>query len=143
MNIDNKITELFEVLNKQKAEVQKSQNEIKQPWKTNCSFSWSNNDKPINIQTANVSDIIKLLTQLLEYSHFHREASNILGVDVDELYNGYSIDSWIHDFKKRISVIQIKDKQQKLTALEQRLDALVSPEQRRLLELEKITKELL
>ncbi len=142
--IDSKITELFAVLTKQKEEVSEAVKTSKHKWKTNCSFpSVFGNTQPINIQTQTEPALVELLSDLLIHREFSRKAAEALGVDHKDTWGGASIDDWIDDFKTRIAKIQLAAKQVKLTQLEQRLDAIISPEQRRALELEEITKSLI
>jgi len=49
--IDDKITELFNILTKQQAEVEAAELATKKPWKTNCSFMLNMVTTNINIQT--------------------------------------------------------------------------------------------
>lgn len=61
---------------------------------------------------------------------------------VGEVQMGYTIDLWKKDIKTRIDQLTLEDKKKHLDVLDKRIDNLVSPEQRRELELEAIKKEL-
>ena len=142
--IDDKVRGLFDVLQKQKEKVEQAEQETKQSWKTKCSISIpSLSPTPINIQTANQGLVLSIGASLLVYQQTITEAAKRLGIaeDVSE-YNGSSVEDWFADLKKRIAVIGINDKRKSLMELEKRLDAIVSPEQRRQMELEALTKEL-
>lgn len=138
--IDTKIKELFTVLSLQKIEVERLESEIKKSWTTNCSFIM--NDSRYNIQTTNINTIVHLLAYLLSMAEYQRKASDMLGLEFIDDYNGFSFDDWVSDFKKRIAIIVIKERKAKINELETRLNSIVSPEQRRLMELEEITKQL-
>lgn len=142
--IDSKITELFGVLNKKKAEVEAAEGESKKKWITNCSFpSVFGNTQPINIQTQTESALVELLSDLMVHDEHMRKAAELLGVEYKSgTWGGFSIDAWIEDFKTRVAKIQLAAKKAELIQLEKRLDAIVSPEQRRQLELESIMKSL-
>ncbi|PPD55568.1 MAG: hypothetical protein CTY12_00905 [Methylotenera sp.] len=143
-NIDDKVRGLFEVLQKQKEKVEQAEQETKQSWKTKCSISIPTlSPTPINIQTANQSLVLGIGASLLTYQQATAEAAKRLGLEEDvSEYNGASIDDWFADLKKRVAVIGITEKRKSLVELEKRLDAIVSPEQRRQMELEALTKEL-
>lgn len=142
--IDSKITELFGILNKKKAEVEAAEKTSQQKWKTNCSFpSVFGNTQPINIQTQTENALIELLADLLVHKEFQSKAAELLNADVkSETWGGFTIADWIEDFKTRVAKIQLAAKKAELAQLEKRLDAIVSPEQRRAMELEAITKSL-
>lgn len=142
--IDDKVRGLFDILQKQKEKVEQAEQETKQSWKTKCSISIPTlSPTPINIQTANQSLVLSIGASLLTYQQATAEAAKRLGLDEDvSEYNGASIDDWFADLKKRVAVIGITEKRKSLVELEKRLDAIVSPEQRRQMELEALTKEL-
>lgn len=139
--IDDKINELFKVLQKQKTDVEKSEKEVSKKWVTNCSFTISGR-APINIQTANEESIRTATTEMLMHQDYSNKAAEKLGLEKYEKYLGYTYDEWVEDFCKRIAVINLKAEKEKLANLEKRLGTIVSPEQKRQMELDAITNEL-
>lgn len=139
-NIDQKIADLFQVLNEQKKEVELTEQTSKRSWVTNCSFK--HKGEIINLQTASVPALTQMLADLLIQEDYVKKASAILEVETQNQYSGFTFAQWKEDCIKRIAIIRIKDKKQKLAELEKRLSAIVSPEQRRQMELEEITKSL-
>ncbi len=140
-NIDKKIEELFAVVKAQKIEVEKAEKESKRSWNTNCSFKLYGNT-PVNLQTASEDNVFKSLTELLTFKNTAEEALEILGLKKEIKHDGYSFNEWVEDFQKRIATIQLKAKKEKLKTLEDRLTSIVSPEQKRQMELEAIMKDL-
>lgn len=141
--IDTKITELFGVLSKKKEEVELAEAVTKQPWKTNCSFQVQGMSTPINIQTVTEANLINLLADILQRKEYFAQSYKILGISQkDTKIGGFDYDDWVLDFKKRIAIISIKEQKQQLSQLEERLNAIVSPEQRRELELQAIMSSL-
>lgn len=138
--IDQKINELFLVVRKQKTDVEIFEKESKQSWKTNCTIHIDN--VIINIQTANETVVKKIVIELLEQKEYASRAEEILGLEKNEKYDGFSFDDWISDCKKRIAVMRLRNKKENLSELEKRLNALVSPEQKRQMELDAITELL-
>jgi hypothetical protein len=55
---------------------------------------------------------------------------------------GFSAQDWLEDICLRINKINISNEKKKLQALEERLHKLISPEQLKAIELQKIEKEL-
>lgn len=139
--IDKKIEELFVVVKAQKVEVEKAEKESKRNWNTNGSFKLYS-ASPINLQTSTEDMIFKALTELLSFKGNAEEALEILGLKKEIKHDGYSIGDWIEDFQKRIATIQLKAKKEKFKTLEDRLISIVSPEQKRQMELEAIIKEM-
>lgn len=142
--IDQKINELFEVVKKQKAEVEAAEKESKQSWRTNCSIvlPFGRDENPINLQTATQEKVKNIVIGLLKHKEYSAEAEQVLGLEQSTQYNGFSYDDWIADCKKRISVLNIRTKKDKLAVLEKRLNDIVSPEQKRQMELDSIMKDL-
>lgn len=139
-NIDDSIKQLFNVVENQKQEVLKTEALVKRGWATNCSYDI--HGTKINIQTASIDTIIICLRTLLIYKDYTEKALSILGLVREVQDGGYTFDQWIDDFKKRISIIELKEKKEKLSKLESRLSAIISPEERRQMELEAIMNEL-
>lgn len=140
-SIDKKIEELFAVVKAQKAEVEKAEKESKRSWNTNGSFKLFGST-PINLSTSSEDAIFKALTELLSFKNHAEEANQILGLNKEIKHDGYTVKEWIEDFQKRISTIQLKAKKDKLKVVEERLSSIVSPEQKRQMELEAIMKDL-
>jgi hypothetical protein len=141
-DIDDKIKELLNKVLKQKADVAEAETTTKLKWLTNCSFLPIGGLNPINIQTANVSTIVCLYADLLEKSDYFSKAGLLLMTDIPFDWGGYSIEAWESDFKKRIAVINSREQKDKLEKLETKLNALVSPDRRREMEVEAISKIL-
>lgn len=140
--IDDKIAELFGVLTKQKAEVEAADLEVKKPWKTKGSFMLDVVSAHVNIQTATKNLIIEIEAALLMKEAFFSKAAENLGLEWDGVWDGFKISDWHDDLVKRAAIIGINAKKANLAKLEERLNGIVSPEQRRALEMEAIMKEL-
>lgn len=140
---DKKTLELIVEVNRQRAEISK----IEKPnWKTSCSFSYvEGNNSTINLHVeSNVRNLIKIVAFLQNREKSYNQASKDLGVEnaPEFTWNGFSVADWIEDVKMRINKIQIADKKKKFETLEARLNAIISPELRAEIELEKIANEL-
>ena len=140
-DIDSKIIELFDVLSKQKKDLEATKKEIERKWETNCSLQFGN-EAPINIQTTSAEILHSALSRLICQKDYNIKAAIELGLPVDSKINGFDFDSWVNDFKKRMASIQLNSKKKKIQELETRLNAIVSPEQKRQLELEAIIEAL-
>ncbi|NCQ51556.1 hypothetical protein GW796_06625 [archaeon] len=142
--IDQKINEIFDVVSQQKAGVEVAEKESKQSWKTNCSIvlPLGRDKSPLNLQTANEVKVKTIVMGLLKHRDYSAEAEQVLGLAPSKEYSGFSYDDWIADCKKRIALIGLRTKKDKLAMLELRLNDIVSPEQKRQMELEAITKSL-
>lgn len=142
--IDNQINKLFEVVRKQREEVEAAEKEAKQSWKTKASIvvPFSRDEAPVNMQTANEAKIKNIVIGLLKHRDYAGEAEQLLGLPQTNQYDGNSYEDWFTDCKKRIAILGIKAKKDLLALTEQRLNAIVSPEQKRAMELAEITKSL-
>jgi hypothetical protein len=140
-SIDDQISEMFIVLGQQKEAVERSKREINRGWVTNGSLQITGL-QPINILTASEETLVFAVAQILMQESFAIMAAEELGLKHNHKISGYNHSAWIEDCKKRIASIQIIGQKAKLAALEARLNSIISPEQRRELELNAIRKEL-
>lgn len=140
--LDKQITALFDTLMNRKASVEADEAEIKRSWKTNCSFVRDGIAQPLNIQVAQEPMLLKLYADILATRDYEAKAAAELGIDISSKISGFELEDWVADFKKRIASIHIKSKKTKLLELETRLEAIISPEQRREMELASILNEL-
>jgi hypothetical protein len=137
---------VLELLSKIDAKKQQIGEAERPSWVTNCSFGYNPEvNTRINIQTVRELETLVEIHAFLthKYESFLNAASK-LGVneDVKFKYLGFTYEQWEVDIKMRISQLRIKIKKDELLRLEGRVNALVSPEQRRAIESEKLVKEI-
>ena len=147
-NIDQQVLDLFNLVRTKQSEISKSE---RPKWTTTCVFSYSPDDtnagSRVNIQTvtdiSKLTDILGFLIQKFEYYNKALEAIGNTKINIGNFsWMGFSIDDWKSDIISRINQISVKAKKKELDTLSDRLNAIVSPEQRREMELEAIKKEL-
>ncbi len=111
-------------------------------WLTNCSFTFPDTNKVVNIQTADIATLC-FLAGYLEYRiTLMTNGAKTLGIKAPMDFGGYLTMDWMADIATRANQIQIKTKKEELAELERRVNGLVSPEQRREMELNKLAKEI-
>jgi hypothetical protein len=135
---------LIEEVKRRRAEIAKAD---RPQWLTNSAFSFVEgmSSQVINLKVvSNIRDLIMIAAFLKERETHYAGAAKELGVESPPAFtwNGFSVSDWIEDLKTRIAKIQIATKQQKLAALESRLEAVISPELRRDMELAEIAAAL-
>jgi hypothetical protein len=81
-------------------------------------------------------------TQLCILSGAQEQAAARLGQPVTPKIQGYSADDWFADLKKRLATINLRAEEEQLANLESRLNQVLSPEERRRIEVELLAKEL-
>lgn len=93
---------------------------------------------------SNIRDLICMAAFLKDKEKGYTEAAKEFNVEEapEFLWQGYKVADWLEDISMRITKIQITKKRQKLEAMEEKLNKLVSPETRAALELEAMSKEL-
>lgn len=141
-NIDVTIQALFTKLDERKKKVAALEAEIGKSWKTNGSFVGSGGIAAINIQTATAETIENCATQLCLIEGARQEAGELLGRTITTKHGGYSKEDWVSDFKKRLATIDVREEKKQLEALENRLNGVLSPEERRRIEVELLAKAL-
>jgi hypothetical protein len=138
--IDQKIQELFNVVQYRRLALEKDALALKGKWETTCSYPM--NGTFINLQTADKSTIRQVAIHIKIQSFFGAQVDKELGIDESSLVNGFTVDAWLSDCKKRMAAINSREKKRELDDLEARLNKIVSPEQRREMELAAIAASL-
>ncbi|UTS52112.1 hypothetical protein [Synechococcus phage BUCT-ZZ01] len=144
MDIDSKVRELLNVVTQKKKEIADKETITKMKWLTNCTFPFGDSRPNRNIQTANQEQVLEVARTLTMHEFFDTAAKTKLGMSLDvvSVYAGFNVTSWYTDLQKRLAVISLNEEKRKLDDLEAKLNTLVSPEQRRAMELEAVMKEL-
>ncbi len=138
------VLELLKKVEEKKQQIGKAE---RPSWITNCSFGYDpNNNFRLNIQVErDLSVLVDMYAFLITKKEYHGNAVKQLGLTEKEApfkWMNFTFDEWAADIQTRISGIKIKAKKDELAVLETRVNALVSPEQRRAIELEKLVKEI-
>lgn len=141
--LDQSIQQLFTKLAERKAKVASLKAEATKSWKTNGTFRLIGASATTNMQTANEEQVEEVATQLLLMAGARDAAAAKLGREIKSKIQGYTVDDWFADFTKRLATINIREEERQLEALEQRLNSVLSPEERRRIEVELLTKEIL
>lgn len=136
---DEKVQRLIAEVKRRRAEL----SALKKPqWLTSCSLQLPGFER-INIQVEQDVAMLAFAHGTLSRMYGDMEhAAKILGLAIVRRWTGYPIDDWISDIELRLKITQIQDQQKHLAKLELALDSLLSPEQRRELELARIEQEL-
>lgn len=140
-NPDEVVNKLFAKLQEKKKVLESLE---KPQFKTNLSFGFNTDSSSrTNIHTVTDTDVlVSMAAFLMERAKMHKEASELLEVKSEFKWLGFTLEEWLHDLKTRANKINIDAKRKEFKQLEEKLNSLVSPEQRRLMELEAISKAL-
>ena len=109
-------------------------------WLTNCSFGFDpSNTSRINIQIAETYQLVDIHAQLSARKDSFMCSAVELGVrNVAFKHLGYSFEEWESDIKTRLKQLSARERQLEITTLRNRVNALVTPEQLRRIELSKL-----
>ncbi len=135
-SVDKAVLELLVKVDKKKKEIAKAK--VRPSWKTSCTFGKDPNSTQdrINIQTVRETrKLVEILAFLNSQQESLKKAAEELGVEFDGNWQNYSINDWKEDLKTRVNQLSVESKQKELDALDERVNRLVSPEQRRVMEL--------
>ena len=136
MDIDAKIQQTFDDLQLKKKEVSEYEATVKRSWVTTCSAVVPYRQTPLNIQTAGEDDLITFVSFLNSWFEAAKQ------LDIRKKFCGFDKPDWIEDCRKRKTMIVIRERKAELERLETRLNGIISPEQRREMELKAILKEM-
>ena len=140
--IDQRINQLFETVRLQKEAISKCD---KPSWNTNCLFGYTPTSLHDKFDIRVITDtrkLVEVLAFLIGRSNESQIAADQLGVDYKFTWLGFSLEEWTEDLKMRTNQINIQSQRINLKMLEDKLNNLVSPEQRREMELAAIEKIL-
>ena len=143
-NIDQIVLELLKKVEEKKQQIGSAE---RPSWVTNCSFGYNpENNVRINIQVVRDLDVLVDIHAFLtvRYSAFVQSlaALKLSEKEVPFKWLNFTYKQWLEDIETRINGLKIKTKKDELAKLEERVNALVSPEQRRAIELDKLVKEI-
>jgi hypothetical protein len=141
-NIDQTIQLLFTKLAERKAKVADLKAQVGKSWKTNGTFRMIGAQATTNLQTASTELVEDIAIQLCTLELGSAQAMTRLGRPVSAKIQGYTIADWFADLTKRLATIDVRVEEQELAALEARLNQVLSPEERRRIEVEMLAKEL-
>ena len=147
---DEAVMELLIKVQRQKVEIKTGK---KTPhWRTNCTIGFDPSKKlsaasgeahdMINIRVARESKLIEIWAFLLQRENYQSKAANDLSLPDDKMYMGYLFSGWKEDLKFRAEQLSVERKQKEVAELDARVNKLVTPEQRRVMEIEAIQKML-
>lgn len=140
---DKAVLDLLQKVKQKKEEIAKASK--KPVWKTNCTIGYDpENANRINIMTVrDVQKLADIYAFLLQREQYIEKAYKELSINDDLLvYMGYSIDDWKNDLRARVNQLSVEQKKKELDELDRRINSLVSPEQRREMELAELQKVL-
>ncbi|GAA4879160.1 hypothetical protein GCM10023310_69110 [Paenibacillus vulneris] len=128
-NNDQKILELKKQIEEKKSRISKS---IKFSPVTNCSIEVDGVRH--NIQVLTKEQTILLMVKLNAYAASAKD----LGVLDNFAFSGYNVTDWISDLKAKLDFLNRKEEEQKLKAMEGKLDRLLSEDKKVELEINEI-----
>lgn len=126
---DDRVLQLKKII-EEKKESLKSCKKIFSPI-TNCILDLDG--QKYNINVLQFDELQLLLVKL----NMYLMSSSCLNIDL--MISGYCIDDWLDDVNSRLSVLELKKKENELKALENKLNKMLSDEKKTELELDEIT----
>lgn len=141
-SVDDAVLELLLKVERKKKEIEKAK--VRPSWKTNCSFGRdpaSTQDR-INIQVVQPRKLIEIYAFLTSQEQSLEVAAQELGIEFDGTWLNYPINDWKADLKTRALHLSIEKKQKEIDELDARVNRLVSPDQRRVMELKALQQML-
>jgi hypothetical protein len=139
---DQIVMDLLKSVDIKRKQIQKAK--TRPNWKTNCTFGKDPSiPERINIQTVkDTRKLLEIFAFLQNQEKSLEQAANYLGVDFEGTWQNYSFQDWKDDIQARVDQILLEKKEKELEELNIRVNNLVTPEQRRTMELE-VLKNLL
>lgn len=140
-NIDEKVLKLWNTVKEKQKEIEKTSEKHK--WETSATFGFDPDIVANRVNIMTVTDN-KILVRIISFLMIQRDywalAATEIGVKSGFKWMGYSFDQWKADLRARAGQLSINEKRAELQELERRLNALITTEQRRELELAELEK---
>ena len=141
-NLDDQLRGLFDKLNARKTKVAELESQISKGWITNLSYRMMGANTSVNLNTVPAEGVVDLVADLIMTRNARESAADTLGVKASDKIQGYRFDEWVQDCKKRLAAINIREEKKALDDLENRLNTVLSPEERRRIEVERLMASL-
>lgn len=143
MSIDKTIQDLFAKLEERKKIVAGLRAQTQKGWVTNGTWKIPFTATVINIQTLPEDQLVLVAGEIADSFSKASDGYGMLYISHDVVkLHGYTLAEWTADLRKRKATIQIRAEEAKLAELEARLNSVLSPEERRRIEVELLAKEL-
>lgn len=140
--IDQTIQALFSKLSERKAKVAQLREDVAKSWKTTGVFRPIGSTSTVNLQTATADMLDEVAAHVVLLSNALAEAATKLNRTNKQKIQGFSSADWFSDLQKRFAAIEVREEERQLEALEARLNQVLSPDERRRIEVELLAKEL-
>lgn len=133
LTFDQRVEALFAKLQAKKAEVASAE---RPQWITNGQFRYSEVGSVIDIITErNEHKLISILGFIRERAASFKVGAEEVNSELTFTWLGFTADEWASDIKTRLSILQITKKRTELAELEKRVNAVMTPELRREMEM--------
>lgn len=137
--LDKKVLDMMAKVKAKRAEIRDL---AKPQWKTTCSLQLPGWDR-LNIQVeTDINRLALAFGTLRLIGDGLKIAAKELDCKIDLRWNNYGIEDWLSDIQQQVKRVGLNEEKKKLAAMETKLNTLMSPEQRRQMELEDLEKEL-
>lgn len=101
---------------------------------TTCMFTYNGNRVNIHTLTS-----VKDINAMLVYFNIYAMSAENLGIDTEDVgFDGFSVVEWMEDLNAKKAVVEYNAKKTQLTALEKKLDKLLSDDKKTELEIDAI-----
>ena len=101
---------------------------------TTCMYNYQGNRINIHALTS-----IKDINAMLVYFNMYVMSAEDMGINCEDIvFDGFAVSEWIEDLKSKKTVLEYTAKKEQLTALEKKLDKLLSDDKKTELEIESI-----
>lgn len=142
LTLNDQVELLFNEIQRRKAEIVSA---TKESYVTDCQFRFSTSSELVDIRAVRyVNKVQEYLAFLIGKVKDYDEAGKLLGLTAPKPFNWYgaTFDQWANDLKIRATQLDLTERKETLTKLEEKLMAIASPEFVRSLELKKIEAAL-
>lgn len=140
-NIDQQVRDMITKVNQRQEAVDAQRATVAKSWTTTCAYRVRGSSSTINIMTSNLEQIQEIGIDLQLFNWATEQLDAKLNYKFPQKTQGYTVDQWMSDLNKRIAKINLTEEESKLAELQKRLNQVLSPEERRRIEVEMLMKE--
>ena len=146
-DLDNQVQSFVQKLEERKARYQNELSSVNQPWKTNCVLKimpvgTTTEGPKVNLMTCRDMDIlVEAYAWVISREASMNQAAVSLGIEKTYTYYlGYSYADWKTDIQKRVKQLVLEEEALKIKELEYKVEAVLSENQKRALQIAQLTQ---
>lgn len=139
--IDEQIKKLEATVQKLRVSVEETKEKIEKNWKTKT-VVFKVNGVNINLRVLKKNETVAAMALILSQKEFFEKSAKLLNTKEEFTIGSDSFEDIVFDFQKHIAALEIKEKEERLSMAEAKLNSIMSEDARRERILQQVAEDL-